>query len=333
MIRKKRLGEILKNFGSRKVTVIGETMLDKFIRGRVQRISPEAPVPVVKVDRETQALGGAGNVAVNLSALGARVSLVTATGEDEAGEKISDICRRSGLPERGILKIPGMKTIEKTRIIAEHQQVVRFDKDPAGPGLSSREKRELLGRLAERMGRDCGALVLSDYGKGMFTPDIIRATIKTALKNRVPVCVDPKAEHFKRYKNATCVTPNVMEAFQGMLMPPKTAQEAVETLGAKIMKTLNLESLLITQGENGMTLFRGKGKKSVSKHIPTRAREVYDVTGAGDTVIAAFALSLAAGASFTEAASVANYAAGVVVAKLGTAAVSRDEIIEHFSHE
>ncbi len=323
---------ILGRFCKRRILVIGEIMLDKFIKGSVSRISPEAPVPVVKVKEESEILGGAGNVANNLRELGAEVSLVTFTGNDISAKHIIEICKEKGISTENILSTPRTRTIEKTRIIAEHQQVVRFDTDPVNLKLTFEENSRILKILEQKICERVDAVLLSDYGKGMFSPFLISEIIKTAGKSSIPVYVDPKAEHFKRYKRVTCVTPNITEAFSGMHLPIKHTQSEVEKLGIKIVKSLALKSLLITQGENGMTLFvRDKQKISV-KHISAKAKEVYDVTGAGDTVISVFALSLAAKASFADAAFIANCAAGIVVGKLGTATTSPTEILNYIKN-
>jgi D-glycero-beta-D-manno-heptose-7-phosphate kinase len=218
-------------------------------------------------------------------------------------------------------------TIEKTRVIAEHQQVVRFDREHAGP-MSRASKTAALQSLAAALRDGCEALILSDYGKGLLEPDTIKAATAMALKRGVPVFVDPKVEHFQLYRGVSCITPNTMEAFGGMRIPQKEGQAAAERLGAAILRRLGCRTLLITQGENGMTLFSRRGQAAAPYHIPTRAREVFDVTGAGDTVITTLALAWASGASPEEAATAANFAAGVVVAKLGTATATVPELLE-----
>lgn len=320
------LKKIIKKFSGIKVTVIGEIMLDRFIKGSVTRISPEAPVPIVKIREEKIIPGGAGNVANNLMELGADVSLISIVGDDEAGKKLIAINRERNINISGLIQSKAVKTIEKNRIIAEHQQIVRFDMDPLNFKLSKNMECRLLGALKNDLERGAKAIIVSDYGKGIFTPGMINKTIKLCASFKIPVCVDPKAEHFGKYKKVTCITPNINEAFSGMGQIPKSSQEKIIALGKKIIKKLSLKTLLITQGENGMTLFNNTLKKLRINHIPTQTKEVFDVTGAGDTVISVFTLSIAAGANFENAAEIANIAGQIVVSKLGTATVSQEEI-------
>ncbi|MBU2572541.1 MAG: D-glycero-beta-D-manno-heptose-7-phosphate kinase [Elusimicrobia bacterium] len=323
-----RLRRIIDRFGSQRVAVLGDLMLDRYIRGSVRRISPEAPVPVVQVREEHTVAGGAGNVAANLAALGARPGLIALTGRDNAARELSDILSAAGVETGSLISDPAAFTIEKTRVIAEHQQVVRFDREPAFK-LSPSLQKAALNAVEEHLKAGAGALILSDYGKGLLTPHVIEAAIQLCRKRGVPVFVDPKVEHFHRYKKVTCLTPNTTEACQGMRLLQKDGRDAVEELGKKIVGTLKCLSLLITRGEHGMTLFNNTGGRMKVLHIPTKAREVYDVTGAGDTVISALALASAAGATLEEAALLSNFAAGIVVGKLGTAAVTREELLEN----
>jgi D-glycero-beta-D-manno-heptose-7-phosphate kinase len=323
-----KLKKIIKTFSGIKVTVIGETMLDRFIKGSVSRISPEAPVPIVKIKEEKIIPGGAGNVANNLIELGANVSLISLIGDDEAGNKLIAINKQKNINISGLIQSKAVKTIEKNRIIAEHQQIVRFDVDPLNFKLSKSMETKLLNALTNDLKNGAKAVIISDYGKGVFTPVMISKTIKMCSTFKVPVCVDPKVEHFGKYKKVTCITPNTNEAFSGMRQIPKSSQEDIINLGKKIIKKLKLKSLLITQGENGMTLFNNNLKTLRIKHIPTQTKEVFDVTGAGDTVISVFTLSIAAGSSFENAAEIANIAGQIVVSKLGTATVNQKEIIK-----
>jgi len=321
-----RLRRIIDNFSSQRVAVLGDIMLDRYIKGSVRRISPEAPVPIVKVREEHTVAGGSGNVAANLAALGSRPGLISITGCDSAAGELSDILSGKGVDTVSLISDAATFTIEKTRVIAEHQQVVRFDREPELK-LTPALQKAVLGALEAQLKAGAGAVILSDYGKGLLTPHVIEAAIKLALNRGVPVFVDPKVEHFARYKKATCLTPNTMEAYQGMRLIQKDGQDKVEELGKKIVRALNCRSLLITQGEHGMTLFNNTGGRMRTLHIPTKAREVYDVTGAGDTVISTLALASAAGASLEDAALVANFAAGIVVGKLGTATLTREELL------
>lgn len=322
-----RLNSIIDSFRDARVAVVGDIMLDRYIKGSVKRISPEAPVPVVRVKEEKQVCGGSGNVACNLAALGARPALAALVGEDAAAGELRAILSAQGVASSFLVADPSFRTIEKTRVIAEHQQVVRYDKDPEGHIPRSAALR-LEQALREELAAGAKAVILSDYGKGILVPATIKRFTAICLKAGVPVFVDPKVEHFRQYKGVTCLTPNTLEAFSGMGLPVKDGPGAVEKLGRDIIRALGSRSLLITQGENGMTLFEKRGSSVSSSHIPTRAREVYDVTGAGDTVISVLALSVAAGADLHEAALIANFAAGVVVGKLGTAVVTPAELKE-----
>jgi len=323
----KRLSTIAAGFRGRKIAVFGDMMLDRYIKGSVKRISPEAPVPVVRVTSESSVCGGAANVAVNLANLGAVPSLISVTGRDDAAEKLRLLLENSGVSPARLAHDDNFVTIEKTRVIAEHQQVVRFDRETPGH-LSPSSKKTALAALESALKAGCEALILSDYGKGLLEPATIKAAIKLSARRRVPVFVDPKVEHFQLYRGVACITPNTAEAFGGMHLPPKDGQEAAEKLGRGILSRLGCRTLLVTQGEHGMTLFSRKGSSLSSTHIPTRAREVFDVTGAGDTVISVLALAWASGASPEEAALAANFGAGVVVARLGTASVTLAELLD-----
>ncbi|MBI4351191.1 MAG: D-glycero-beta-D-manno-heptose-7-phosphate kinase [Elusimicrobia bacterium] len=309
------------------MAVFGDMMLDRYIKGSVKRISPEAPVPVVRVTSEAAVCGGSANVAVNLSALGAVPTLVSVAGRDAAADELSSLLAAAGVSPDSLVRDAGFRTIEKTRVIAEHQQVVRFDREHPAP-LGRGAGKAALAALAAALERGCQALILSDYGKGLLEPAAINSALALAAKRGVPVFVDPKVEHFRLYRGAACITPNTAEAFGGMRLTQRDGQEAAEKLGLGIMRRLALRSLLITQGEHGMTLFTRKGSSVSPRHIPTRAREVYDVTGAGDTVISALALTWASGGAPEEAALAANFAAGIVVGKLGTASVTVEELLE-----
>ncbi|MBI5597226.1 MAG: D-glycero-beta-D-manno-heptose-7-phosphate kinase [Elusimicrobia bacterium] len=324
----RRLQHILDRFPGRRILVIGDVMLDQFLRGKVSRISPEAPVPVVTVTEDTVMPGGAGNVACNLTALGASVSLLSLVGDDAPGRRLLSELRSRGMDTGPVVADPSRPTTQKCRIVAEHQQVVRVDREtvePVPPAVS----RALLAHLASAV-RDADGLIVSDYGKGVVTRSVVRRALSLAHRHKVPVLVDPKIEHFKLYRGVDCITPNTNEAWGGMRQTARPGEQAVRDLGARILRTLRLRSLLITRSEKGMTLFQA-GKPP--RHIPARAREVYDVTGAGDTVISVMALALACKALPFEAAVLANAAAGVVVGKLGTATATRGEIAAALAEE
>lgn len=317
----RRLDALLDRFPKRRIAVLGDLMLDQFVRGKVGRISPEAPVPVVQVVEETWMPGGAGNVCCNLASLGASVALVSALGDDDAGRQLLGELRARGMDASGIVHDPARVTTQKCRVVAEHQQVVRFDRETV-QALPAPIQRALLANLKAELSR-ADALLISDYGKGVVTRSMARAALSAAHRLGVPVLVDPKVEHFKLYRGADCITPNTSEAWGGMRLSPKPGEEAVRALGRRILKSLRLKSLLITRSEKGMTLFEASG---AVRHIPARAREVYDVTGAGDTVVSVMALALASKARPYEAALLANAAAGIVVGKLGTAVTTREEL-------
>ncbi|MBI2070189.1 MAG: D-glycero-beta-D-manno-heptose-7-phosphate kinase [Elusimicrobia bacterium] len=302
-------------------------MMDRFIWGAVSRISPEAPVPVVEVTNEEDRPGGAGNVIFNLVSLEAKVYAGGIVGMDTAGERLVRDFEHRGVSPEGILLDPTRPTSLKTRVVAGHQHVVRFDKESKVPISQDFESR-LLGVLESIINR-VDAVVISDYGKGLITPRLVSWLVAAVKKTGADIFVDPKPENMRLYKNVTCVTPNTTEAFLGMGQLPKTDNDSVEAIGKKIMSALRLRQAIITRGPQGMTLFNlnGRGRPEF-RHIPTVAREVFDVTGAGDTVVASYALSRVAGASPVEAVHLANMAAGIVVGKVGTATVSRAELQE-----
>jgi D-beta-D-heptose 7-phosphate kinase/D-beta-D-heptose 1-phosphate adenosyltransferase len=321
---------IISQFPHRRIVVMGDLMLDRFIRGRVGRISPEAPVPVVRVSQETLVPGGAGNVVHNLLALGGKVSVVGLVGADEAGVQLLSELKSRGADTGAVLTDPDRPTTQKVRVIAEHQQVVRYDREGDEP--PSRNFQDRLVEQALRRLEEADALVLSDYRKGVLSPAVLPTLIAAARKAGVPVIVDPKVEHFRFYRQATCLTPNLSEAFGGMHASAKEDDASVEAMGRKIVDTLKAESLLITRGEHGMTLFERVGAGLRTTHLPTRAKEVFDVTGAGDTVVAVLSLALGSGASLRQAAALSNAAAGIVVGKLGTATASPEELAMAFSN-
>lgn len=317
----KNLISYIPQFKKHRILVLGDVMVDKFIWGKVSRISPEAPVPVVEITKETYALGGAGNVANNLISLGAAVTMIGVTGDDTTGERLmADLSARKICVD-GIIRDSERPTIVKTRIIASHQQVVRVDKEVKGE-FSGKILNEMLHKL-DAIVPEVQAIIISDYGKGVINASVLKRAILLAHRYKIPITVDPKIEHFLRYKNVSCITPNMSEAIAGMRSTDLNNEQDVYNLGRKILKRLRSHSVLITRGEKGMTLFEPGDKIT---HIPTRAKEVFDVTGAGDTVIATFTLALATHASFVEAAEISNFAAGIVVGKLGTATTSTDEL-------
>lgn len=316
----KRLAHIIHKFKKRKVLVLGDLMLDRYIWGNVSRISPEAPVPVVEVKADSLCLGGAGNVAQNLLSLEAFPLLVGIVGNDKEGHWI-----KNNVPDdRGIFIDRARPTTVKTRIIAHHQQVVRVDLEKKGAVTPALEKKILnFIRSQEYEG-----ILISDYNKGIVNPSLVSQALLFAKEHHIPVFVDPKVEHFALFSPVTLVTPNHFEAEKIVLHECRTDAQ-VEKAGFEILSLISSRYLIIKRGEQGMTVFE-KGKSPI--HIPTVAREVFDVTGAGDTVIAAAGLALLAGASIDEAASLSNAAAGIVVGKIGTASVSPKELLAALSN-
>ncbi len=301
------------------ILVIGDIIVDEFIWGDVTRISPEAPVPVVSVHRIDRRLGGSANVVRNLHALGVRSAMLGLVGDDEPGDWVRQRLGELDSDDRGVItKTNQRPTAIKTRIIARHQQVVRYDREWTQP--ASRESHERLMACVEELAPQAQATILSDYGKGVLTPAFIRRLIER-LKGGV-IAVDPKPEHTDAYHGATVITPNLSEAAAMAGMDPLNEDQHVARIAAELHRRLGLRYVLITRSERGMTLYDG----AESHHIPTAARDVFDVTGAGDTVIAVFTACLARGDDPLRAARLANCAAGVVVGKVGTATASWDEI-------
>ncbi len=311
---------MLRRFKEIEVLVVGDIILDEFIWGKVDRISPEAPVPVVMVKRETQLLGGAANVVNNIRSLGGRVSLSGLVGGDERGKKILNLLEEKGVETGGVLIDPRRPTTVKTRIVAHSQQVVRFDRENQN-FLSQGLTDSLVSSVRDAIPR-ADAVVIADYGKGVVTEELVQAVTQISKQQGKVVLLDPKTSRFHLYRDVTVVTPNSQEASLASgveIVDERSLKEA----GDKLLDRFNCEVVLITRGENGMALFE-RGKEAI--FVPTTAREVFDVTGAGDTVIGVMALVLAAGASFGEAAVIANYAAGIVVGKVGTATVAPEDL-------
>ena len=324
MLSRNRVTEILRALRERNVVVLGDVMLDEFVWGDVTRISPEAPVPVVDVRRESVHLGGAANVLANLIALGARGSVVGVIGNDESGRRL-----RNGLSELGagandnLIVDESRPSTIKTRIIAHSQLVVRADRE-SRTAVSSQIEDQIVSRLREVLS-EADALVVSDYDKGVVTPRILGEILPFAYE-RVPVLIDPKLRNFNHYQPATLVTPNHHEALR-MSDSEDQSDDGSRQAARVIREKLGCDAVLITRGDRGMMLLEGDGEPV---YVKTAAREVYDVTGAGDTVIAALAAALAAGTTMIEAATLANHAAGIVVGKVGTATATADELIGTF---
>ncbi|WP_257280177.1 MULTISPECIES: bifunctional D-glycero-beta-D-manno-heptose-7-phosphate kinase/D-glycero-beta-D-manno-heptose 1-phosphate adenylyltransferase HldE [unclassified Endozoicomonas] len=311
----------LPRFNQARVLVIGDVMLDRYWHGGTTRISPEAPVPVVRVNQIEDRPGGAGNVALNIASLGAPAWLVAATGDDEAADSLQTRLEAAGV-YCDFARLKNIPTITKLRVISQHQQLIRLDQEQAFSSLSSDILEEKVANLLKNM----GAVILSDYNKGTLQNH--QQLIKMARTKGIPVVVDPKGTDFKRYRGATLITPNLHE-FETVVGHCKDEHELI-TKGHQLLDELELEAMLITRSEHGMTLIR---RDEQELHLPARAREVFDVTGAGDTVISTLATALAAGAELPKAAALANIAAGLVVAKLGTATVSMPELRREVNRE
>ena len=315
--------EIIKNLKDVNVLIIGDLMLDRFIWGNVSRISPEAPVPVVEVTKETYMPGGAGNVACNINSLDSNAYLIGAISDDIYGDFFLKKYEDSKVDTSGIAKFGDRNTIVKTRVVAHQQQVVRVDRE-SKEQLKDELIDEVLKNIESKI-KNSKVVILSDYGKGIINDKVLDFTIEQCNELNIPVLVDPKIENFKKYKNITCMTPNLLEACTGMGKIKINTETDIENLGCDILELLNAKSIIITRGEAGMSVF----EEDQITHIPTFAREVYDVTGAGDTVISTLAICLGNGLSIKDSAHIANFAAGIVVRKLGTATVKKQEIIDY----
>lgn len=319
---KKRLLERVCSFSKARILVIGDFILDQFVWGSVERISPEAPVPVVHVQRESYMPGGSLNVANNIHTLGGTVFPCGVVGRDLEGRMLLKVIRREGIDPGGIVYDAERPTSLKTRVIAHSQQVVRFDREKVHH-IREDHLKKILQFVHQRI-KAIDAIVIEDYGKGVVRPELLKRVLRLAKRFRKPVLVDPKENNFSYYAGVTALTPNRKEAYAGFENGRVSNRSySLEEVGRGLLKKLKCEAVLITLGEDGMELFEKSGRMT---HIPTAAREVYDVSGAGDTVIATFGLALAAGAPMREAALLSNMAAGIVVGKLGTATVTPEEL-------
>ena len=320
-ITRERLVALLEAAIGRRITVIGDAMLDVYLRGDVERISPEAPVPVVRVTERKLALGGAGNVAQNITAIGARCDMVCATGDDAPGVMVRQMLHDVGAETRSIVRVE-RPTTTKTRVLARSQQLVRYDEEDDAD-MDGADLESLLAAALSAV-EEADAVVLEDYNKGVLIPNIISPVIGRSRRRGIPVVVDPKYRNFFAYQGATIFKPNRRELESALgaevdLDHPQALPETLERLG--------VEHLLLTLGDTGMALVSADGEVG---RIPTTAREVYDVVGAGDTVTAYLATMLAAGGTAAEAAVIANFAAGVEVGKLGAATVTPEEVVDAF---
>lgn len=326
LIPRPRLQALLSAAPSHRIAVIGDAMLDVYLRGDVTRISPEAPVPVVRVRDRRYALGGAANVAQNVAAIGAAVELVASVGFDTSATQLREMLAAIGSDVRSLVPV-NRPTTTKTRIVARAQQVVRVDEEVDDD--HSPDEVALLLEAAEAAVESADALVLEDYNKGVLVPGVIERAMQAARARGIPVVVDPKFRNFFAYTGATIFKPNLRELEDALgatvdLDHPATLPALVHRLG--------VDAVLLTLSERGMALIEGGSAPQGAHRIPTTAREVYDVVGAGDTVTAWLAVMLAAGATPLEASVIANFAAGVEVGKLGAATVSPDELLAAYDH-
>lgn len=315
MIYKKTLNEIKK----KKILVIGDLILDRYIWGKVSRISPEAPVPIVEVTAENYLLGGAANVANNIASLGGHATIVGVAGHDRGGEILTKILTERGIQSDGVFR-SSRPTTMKARVIAHSQQVVRFDREDKNK-VEGKLLKNILDYLhSEISGYD--AVIISDYKKGVISAELVEKVLKESRPKNIFVAVDPKIGHFHCYRKVSLITPNIHEASSASGIEIKDEKSLINA-GKALLRKLACSAVLITRGEHGMSLFR----KDKVVHIPTVAKNVFDVTGAGDTVIATFTLAYTAGASMEESAVIANHAAGIVVGEVGTAVITLDHLL------
>lgn len=330
MISIERAEEIIRSFQKRRILVVGDLILDRYVCGSVSRISPEAPVPVVRVTDEQRRPGGAANVASNIQRLGGQAVVAGIVGRDQAAEELADILSESGICTDGVIAHDRIRTTVKTRILAERQQVVRVDYEDSPDAAA--DIAAVLCRKVAGLLDGINGVIIEDYGKGAVTQMLIQTVLDAARASATPVGLDPKDTHELDFSGITLATPNYKEAcaaaglrISGPDREPESDKRLHEA-GDILMRKWNPELLIITLGPYGMYL---RPRNADTQVIPTKAREVFDVSGAGDTVIATALLCLVSGANYYEAASLANYAAGVVVGKLGTATCSPQELLEH----
>lgn len=315
-----RFRKILARFPQARILVIGDFILDEFIWGEVNRISPEAPVPVVNVREQSYMPGGSLNVANNIKSLRGTVYPCGVVGRDLPGRMLLKAMRRKGIETGGVIYDKNRPTTMKSRVIAHSQQVVRFDRESAQE-LSKKDCEKIIDFASKKM-READVVIIEDYGKGVITEDLLKKVIQLARREKKYIIVDPKEKHFSYYRGVTAITPNHHEAY-GAVRNGETGSMTLEEVGRKLLDKLECDSVLITLGKDGMALFEKNGDTT---KIKTAAREVYDVAGAGDTVISTFALALASGADMKEAAMISNLAAGIVVGKIGVAVCLPEEL-------
>lgn len=316
----RKLQAYLQKFSQARILVLGDLIIDHYIWGKVHRVSPEAPVPVVHVQSETFRLGGAANVFHNILTLGGQVELCGVIGADQDGKELLQQIKKTKAVTTGIFVDGSRPTIKKSRVVAHNQQIVRYDVEQSHP-ISASVERKILKYITGRLPNLSG-IVISDYAKGMITAGMVEHIRSAASRHCVPIIVDPKVEHMAYYSGVTVVTPNHWEARQATGFLP-TQEVSINQVGFSLRDRLQCQAVIITRGEEGMSIFQDQGRTWT---IPAVAKQVYDVTGAGDTVVSTLALAMSVGASLPEAALLANHAAGIVVGMLGTATVSRQQL-------
>ncbi len=304
-----------------RVLVVGDIMLDQFVYGDVNRISPEAPIPILQVKHETNMLGGAGNVVRNIVGLGGGASLAAVVGNDPTGKKVRKLLEQNEVADDGLVTVNERATGIKTRYLAGTQQLLRTDHETVGAVDAKTAKKVI--SVAKQAMKHCDAVIVSDYGKGVLVPDVIESVIDAARTRGIPVIVDPKGREYWRYQGATIVTPNRAELAEAVGHPVTVQSDIVEAANSLVIE-YDLKAVLVTRSQDGMTLVTAEGDVT---HLPAEAQEVFDVSGAGDTVVATVAAAMAAGANMVDAAKVANVAAGIVVAKVGTATAYAADVI------
>lgn len=324
---KNRIREILNNFSKKTIMVIGDIIMDQYIWGKVSRISPEAPVPVVDVMEESYLLGGAANVLNNIVSLGGNALICGVIGHDDIGRKIIHKLRVRGIDTGGIIVTSDRPTTIKTRIVAHSQQVVRYDREKRED--INHNSKEIIKEYLKNRISEIDGMIISDYYKGVITKGLVNEIISLVNSKKLPVLADPKVGHFDLYEGLTLITPNIAEASTGAGIPI-VDNKSLEDAGRALIEKLRSKAVLITRGEEGMTLIEDNGEIT---YIPAVAKKVFDVTGAGDTVIGVMTLAIAAGATMKEAAVIANHAAGIVVGKVGTAIVEMGELKGSFQIE
>ncbi|KAA3617411.1 MAG: D-glycero-beta-D-manno-heptose-7-phosphate kinase [Calditrichaeota bacterium] len=325
-ISENRGREIIESFQGKKILVIGDIMIDEYLTGKVTRISPEAPVPVVEIDHEILCFGGAANVALNIKSLGCEPLLVGLVGKDRMAENFASLMSENHLNTKGLVESTSRPTTVKTRIIGDNQHIARVDKET----INAANKKEELGlkQRIEFLITQADAVILQDYNKGVLTKELISYAIDLCIKYKLHVSVDPKFTNFKSYKNTTIFKPNIIEAQQAVAKNFENDEE-VEEAGFELLNMLNAESVLLTRGKKGLSLFE---KNNTVTHIPTQARKVADVSGAGDTVISTVTCSSIGGATKQEAAVLANIAAGIVVEEVGIVPIKKENLLANLSN-